>query len=398
MGSTTTQAIIGFASNLVAVRFISPADFGEFAYSLAIITLVISLFNLRLGDLITRTRRESIDRAFLEKVFYLNFIQTIASGLISLAALLILDLSEHYSLFILAGLLLANWSSVQIKLFEKQFAYRQLSVIDASSHGLSHVVLIATCFFGFGTLGLYVRNAIRVLAIVVILKWKRIWTPVKLNLMNPPKFSIKELHIGGFWFDGMLEQSVERLVTIFIMNTIGSEAAGFFFQAKRLMMIPVQLVGPVISKLPFNYFSNVISDHRLEAVLLRSVGIVAVACSIFAAAVVFFADLGVTLLLGTDWAPVSAIVVSLIGYVFGLIVLELLKVYFYAKTRVWALIWYGRVPLLTTLSLGATAMLVLLDLSTWHLGVLLSVGYMAIVIFLLVLVMSRQGFTRNAGS
>ena len=398
LGSATTQAIIAFASNLVAVRFISPGEFGEFAYSLAVITLVMSLFNLRLGDLITRTRRELVDRAFLGKVFYLNFIQTIASGLISLAALLILGFFDHYSLFILAGLLLANWSSVQIKLFEKEFAYGKLSVIDTSSQGISHIFLIIACFLGFGILGLYARNALRVLAIVVILKCKRIWTPVQLNFVNPPKLNIRELRIGGLWFDGILEQSVDRFVTIFIANAMGNEAAGFFFQAKRLIMIPIQFASPVISRLSFNYFSNVISDHRLEAVLLKSVGIAAAACSIFAVAVVFFADPAVILLLGTDWAPVSAIAVSLIGFVFGLIVLELLKGYFYAKMRVWSLIWYGRVPLLTTLALGATAMLKFADPSTWHWGALLSGAYTAIVMFLLILVKIKRGFTRNVES
>jgi len=150
------------------------------------------------------------------------------------------------------------------------------------------------------------------------------------------------LEARGVWIDGIAETGYQRLILLATGFFGGISAAGYFFQASRLAVIPHQLLSPVLSRLSANWISRAENQPlkisrrngfiRLSFIPLILLGIAAI----------LWADPVVPWIFGDNWSRSADLLVALSGVIVFLTLFEVLKSYCMVTRRM-RILFVGRV-------------------------------------------------------
>lgn len=316
LGGGAITAVVGFASNLVLVRFIEPQGFGRFAIAAATMGLVFAVCSLRLNVLIVRTPDAEFDgptqRRFKETVFQ----EAVLLGALAAGSLALAGLLNAYNAVLLVTMTVGQFVTNHKALYERQMPYVRLATLDTVSrvagHGLA-VVLAASGIMQEGAL--YLRE----LAVVVIAGvWLRgLGQMGQLGVSVPSwrtwRTMLRQASLP--WADGMLESLFDRCRVLAAAAVGGERGAGLFFQAYRLAVVPHQLLQPLMGRMALNWFSREPNSQlrRRRRRQLIGLGVLPLVASV--GAVLAFADPVVPLVFGEPWRPVVPILVALSGFI-----------------------------------------------------------------------------------
>ena len=344
------QSIVAFSSNLILVRFLSPSEFGVFAIILANATLLAAFSNLRVNDLIIRSSEIELQNNIEN---YFGYIISLTIFLF-VGGLIFIYLSGYFgvrSFLVLLAVVIGPIIQFQMALYERKLEYSNISKIESGSSLLSHSLAALGVLMGMGAIVLYLR--ILALPIFVI-----IGLFLKKGFMRLPTIKFSSSHISNvfkqskwIWLDSTLEQVFERAIYI-LANFLGNSAAvGFFFQAKRLSVVPHQLLQPFTTRVLLNYLSKAKpkEQHTLfKKVILVEIIALSSACFIL----YFYGQQLVHLLFGSKWAPVSEILIALLGVVAFLSIYNSFKAFYIAKKDVKQFIFFGRLSFFVSLGIS----------------------------------------------
>jgi len=399
MSGSALQAVVAFAANLVLVRLLLPKDFGRYAIVEANVGLVAAVINLRIDAALLRTPKEDLDgerlsvlaSALAAQVFLVGagaFLVLWSFGLLNLAAIILLVAS-----------MCSIWLASQVCLYEREFDYRRLSWVETGSQLAGHLLAVLGALVGLGPIVLYLRAAVQQfcrlggLRSLGSLRW------IPLRWLNSKDWKLVIRQVRGFWADGFLEQSFARLVILLVGGLAGQRAAGYFFQARRLAVLPHQLLQPLTFRMAFNYFSHRAPENRQSRILVKGLALAGGGLLLTAVAAVIGAGPVIPWVFGPGWEPVVPLFVAMAGVIVGLTLFNSLKSYCMARAQMQTFMIFGRG--VQYIAIGLAALFVWLNVVNASLGLAigLSSSYVLATLLLLVKVSPfkarRRGITTN---
>jgi len=336
------QALVAFAVNLVLVRYIVPEEFGRFAVILAGASVVFWVMSLRVNVLIIRLGDADYDERARDLYFSAITIEALAATLIILAWLAATGGLGLWETVLVAAVGVRHWTDLNKTFYERAMAYRKLALVETGAALGGHLTALALTLLGAGWVVLFIREAVISLLGVGGLAAVGGLTvrPVRLLTVADWRHLFREAR--GVWLDSVLEGSFQRW-TILLAGWLGGDAAaGLFFQAQRLAVVPQQLLAPVVNRIMVNWFGR--TENPLERVrgrnrLLRTIAAPLALAGILTA---LFADPVVPWLFGERWAGAADLFAAMCGMVAFFSLFETLKSYCLA-TRQAAKVLAGRV-------------------------------------------------------
>jgi O-antigen/teichoic acid export membrane protein len=338
----TFRAATAFFANLALVRLLTPEDFGRFAIIQADVSLVGALLNFRPGPLLLQAPEEELDPHNLSRYTGALIAETLLVTTGSIVTLWLFDLLTVGALILLGTSVATTWVTAEVKLYERDFNYGKLTIVETVGHIASQIFAVIGAYFGLGALVLYLRNTIRQATIFGGLRQVGGLRRLPLRWLSPEDWAVYLDRLKGFWADGLLERSYDRMVVLIVGTVAGEETTGYFYQARRLAVTPNQILEPFSHRMAFNLFSHRISPERRYQVLQLGLLGGGLMLAIVAAGIFAFADPVIPWVFGEGWEPVVPLLQAMIGVVVGMPLLGTLQAYFMAQNRMRPFMLWGR--------------------------------------------------------
>lgn len=336
------QAAVAFGANLVLVRLLSPRQFGHYAAINATIGLVGAFTNLKLQDLILREPEEALDQERLSLFTGALAVRTLVVGVGAAVVLSLFGLFDLYAVLLLVSVLASAWVHALVTLYEREFEYTKISIIETGAHAGGHLFTVLGALAGLGALVLYLRLAVKSVGKAVGLWAVDGVRPLPVRWPGRSEWQKIFEKIRDFWLDGVLAQAFERVVVLLVSILVGERGTGFFYQARRLAIVPHQLLAPLTDRVLYNFFSHRTHGEERRRILRR--GLVGETVVLGAAALLalFFADPIVPLIFGQDWQPVVPLLRTMGGMIIAMTMLNTLNAYYMSMARLRPFIMLGR--------------------------------------------------------
>lgn len=368
------QAISGFGSNVVLARNLEVEDFGFFAVVSSMIGLVTLLVNSCAGTVAISSNEVDFQEEYKSKLHSIILVELFFIGIVSSALLLVLNQMDLEIIFFLLGTIIVIWSDFQMKFIERNNKFKEVSIVETSSELLSHILAVIVLLFGFGALALYIRiffkGIIKValqifyfrMPYIQVVSLDRIWLKTYFH------------NAKHFYTSGILESGIERIIILFLGAFSGVKDTGLFFQARRLAVVPHQILQPYFFRILFNNFSRNDSYKSTFRELNKNMVLLLILLSI---AMVLTFTIGhdvIVFIFGPKWAPVTEIIYCLSGIIVASVPFELLKAFYQAKSvNMDKFLYFGRGAQYFCLSLSIIISVII----GGHYVLILSVGISA---------------------
>jgi O-antigen/teichoic acid export membrane protein len=371
MGGSGLQSMVAFGGNLILVWYLTPEEFGRFAIIQANIGLVSAVVNFKIGEAVLKETDEGL-LSHWSAYANVQLVQTVvivtgAAGILWLQNLLTLEAG----LLLLAGFV-APWASLFIKRYERNFVYKNISILESGAHFSCHIAAVIGAFFGMGAIVLYVRELIRPIGKLLGILYLGGGYTFKIRLPRISDWRLVFSRVRGFWVDGVLESSYERLLIISVEAVAGERVTGYFFQAKRLAIVPHQLLQPLTSRIAYNYFSHKVSPAESVKTLMHSLIMISGPLLVAGVCILLLADPLIPFIFGEDWSGVVPLLQGMVGVVICLTLFNTIKFYCMASNYMRSFVILGRGAQFVCLGVAVG-----LILGGWLVdgGMVLSLGY-----------------------
>lgn len=384
------QAISGFGANVVLARNLEVQDFGFFAVVSSMIALVALFVNSCAGIVAISSNEDDFQGEYKSKLHSILLVELLLIFIISTFILLIFNQMNFGIMFYILGTIIVSWSDFQMKFIERQNGFREVSIVETSSELLSHILAIIVLLLGFGVLALFIRlffkGIIKVgfqffyikMPVIRIVQFDRLWLKIYFH------------NAKHFYSSGLLESGLDRIIILFLGAFSGVKETGFFFQARRLAIVPHQILQPYFYRILFNTFSRDVSYKSAFRELNKNMAFLLILLSL---ALVLTFTIGheiIVFTFGSKWAPVTEIIYFLSGIIAASVPFELLKAFYQAKTvNMVKFLYFGRGAQYFCLTLSIIVSLIIGSHYVLILSVGISSGY-AVGSMLLYYILYRQ--------
>jgi O-antigen/teichoic acid export membrane protein len=322
------QIVFGFCSNIILIRFLSPESFGTYAVIFAALSVISSIFSLRVPIYIIRVKE--ITKNQLSELYFFTIIEICSFIILGLLFAVIFDFNLSYLIIAILSVCFSIFFSFQKAFIERKMEYKLLVSIETAAMFISHSIAICFAYYEFGVFSLFFRDfmfaALGIMFLFYFGHFVRPSLPKIKNIPLKPYFQ----SITFVYVDQSFEQLLSRFRIILVEFISGPTGAGIFFQAERLATVPHQLVNNIVSRFALNYFSRT-RDYKKKIVFFYML----TACILFGAVLMLFASLYlddlVLFLYGQQWSDVSKVFMLLFGMIVFLPTIELIKSLAYAE-------------------------------------------------------------------
>lgn len=344
VSGSLVQTGIGFVANILLVRLLTPTNWGTYALILAYVSIVSTILNFRMEDVLLREAEEDLTSTRKNKFLTVALVESVLIAGLAGSVLIYLGLFWPFGIIFLSSTVAGLVVNAQRSIFERSFQYREISIFETGAHVSSHLGAVAGAVVGLGPVVLYLRDWIRVIGITVGLVWMKGLTPFRVRLPSAEDWRSIYTTARGLWVDGWLEQGFERLIVVFVGTFAGTATAGYFYQARQLAFTPHRILQPAAFRIPFNFFSRQQDDSKTQDTLFRLLGFEALLLVPTAALTVLVADPLVPLLFGSEWRPAIPLLQLMAGSMIGVTLFNTLKAYHMATSKMRRFIGFGRLP------------------------------------------------------
>ncbi|MCD4676670.1 MAG: MOP flippase family protein [Desulfobacula sp.] len=321
--SALLVTILQLARIIVLGRLLSPDDFGLMAMMLVVIGFAQIFREMGLGSAIIQ--RPNPTRNELSTIYWANivlgmtvyFILLIATPLV--ASFYKTDALKAMLPIVAITFLVIPWGNQFRVLLQKELKFRSLSCIEVFSATVGTVASIYMAWSGLGVwsliYGQLVDSIFRTLALC--------WIGWRMNTWPKIHFAAKDL--SGYLKFGLNQVGAmtvnyfnSRADQLVIGAVLGAEALGLYSMAFNLVMMPVQKINPIFTRIAFPVLAKIQGDRvRLKRWYIKMLNILT---SLNAPVLIGFAIVApivIPIMLGSKW--ISIIPVVQILCVFSLI-------------------------------------------------------------------------------
>ncbi len=298
---------------LVAVflaRLLTPREFG-----LVAMVVVFSGFAGLVNDLgfgPALVQRQDIAERHQSSVFWVNvaFGLTIAGLLAAVSPLIARFYHEPrlvpVTILVSLGFPISSLAVVQRASLTRQMDFRSLGLIDIGNATVSGIIAVFLAWSGFGVWSLVAQMLSLAIFEVVGLWCVSDWRPRRLF----DRSAIRELfrfssNLTGFTAINYWYRNGDNLL---VGKFFGSAALGIYSRAYNTMLLPLNQITYVVSKVMFPALSRLQEDKaRVKEIYLRSVAMIALITFPMMLGLLVVADHFILAIFGTAWAGVIPI-------------------------------------------------------------------------------------------
>jgi len=302
VGKLVSQLII----TAILARLLAPGDFGLIGMA-TVFTGFASIFN-NMGLSGALIQKQDIDEDHLSSVFWfqvcvgwvLMVVMMLASS--GIARFYRVPRLQPMLMVMSVNFVLSSFIVVQQSILTKNLDFKKLAVRDVYAVIIAGIVAIVTAYAGCGAWSL-VYQMLVFTAINGILLWN-------LSPWRPrAKFSrkaIKEIfpfsaHLTGADILYYFSRNIDYLL---IGRFLGAEPLGYYTLAYKIMLVPIQNISWVITKVLFPVFSKIQNDlEKIRRVYLKTVKAIALVTFPMMFVIIGIAPELITVLFGVRWQP-----------------------------------------------------------------------------------------------
>jgi PST family polysaccharide transporter len=311
---------VQFAISIILARLLLPQDFGLVAM-IAVFTGFAALFG-ELGFGAALIQRELVEERHFSSVFWLNlFAGLILTGLIMAVAPAVALFYGEPRLTPLTMLVALNFSigplnMVQSAILRRRMEFRSLALAEIAIAIVAGVVGILLATLGFGVWSLVWQMLTASSMTVVVLWWITGWRPLLLfdrqAVVDLLRFSA---NLVGF---RTVNYWVRNGDDMLIGKFIGSGGLGIYARAYSIMVLPLNQITNILTRVMFPALSRVQNDKPLvKRTYLRALAMIALLSFPMMMGLLVVSEHFVLALYGPNWAEVIPIlhIFSLLGMV-----------------------------------------------------------------------------------
>lgn len=358
-GGGILKAGVSFFANLALVRLLMPKHFGEFAIVQSTVSLVGAFLNFRTGPLLLQAPEKELRPHALARYTGALVAETLLIGGIASSVLWMLGYLSAESVIFLVSSLGASWVQLERSLYERNFEYKKLSILESSAHISVHGMAVAGAYVGVGPLVLYIRKAMRQIIISVGLYWLKALRRLPVRWLTLDDWLHILDRLKGFWTDGLLNRLFDRASILLVGAIAGEQTTGFFFQARKLAFAPDRILGPVTNRVALSHFSHRVEQKNRYRELRKGLLFLGVPLLIASLLVFVFAEPILPWVFGKEWQPTAPILQMMTGVIVGMPLLSLVQAYSMSENSMERFVLSGRAIQLSVLATSALAIWVL---------------------------------------
>lgn len=318
---------IQFVTLLILSRLLTPQEYGIYGIMLIFISISDLLVDSGFGGAIIQKKNVSqidVDTLFLTNLGIAAFLYGILflfSGVIE-RFYNVENLSSYLRVLGLS-IVFFSFSIVPNSMMMKNLRFRKLAVITVISSLLSSFIAIVLALYGLGVWVLVCQQVLNSLFLALLL-----WLFSHVNIsFNYSKSSFKSLWSFGsnLLFANLLSTIYNNISSSIVPKIASLTQAGYFNQARRLQLLPNNIIYMSIDKAAFPILSqeNTISNILLQARYINKY-IFTICAGIFP--LLSLASLPIIrILLGKEWLPAAPYLSILFWAGFGLLIQALYR-------------------------------------------------------------------------
>lgn len=265
--------VIGFITNIILARLLTPEDFGCVGIILVFVSIADILVDGGLGSALINKKK--LTKEDISTVFVSNLLISISIFiLLYLSAPHIANVFDKPELKILIriesiAIIIRAFYVIQHSLLNKELKFKDITTINLISVSVAAIVGIIMAYLNYGVWSLIGKNITQQF-MLCILFWvkKRVNQKFIFNII-----SFKELFNYG-WFialTNMLDVLYSSLTSFIIGKSYSLKDLGYFNQAHSLQQIPTYSLSMVINQVFFPYLSKVKDDCNMINIYSRKV-------------------------------------------------------------------------------------------------------------------------------
>jgi len=316
--SQVVRQVITLAISVFLARLLSPKEFGLIGM-VTVFTGFANIFTeMGLGSALIQ--KADLEPRHLNAVFWSNV--AVGFGLTLIAVTGARFVADFYnspalrSLTMVIGLnfFLGSLNVVQNALLHKQMEFRRIAIIENVAVFTSGFLAIGLALAGTGVWSLVAQSLLLTL-ISVLMMWQHSkWRPVfSIDWKSLKELLGYSLNLLGF---NILNYWVRNLDKVLIGRFVGSSALGVYARAYSLMLLPINEVTSVLTRVMFPALSTIQGDiEKVKSIYLRSTKILSLVTFPIMVGLLVVARPFVLTVFGEKWVEVIPIlkVLCLLG-------------------------------------------------------------------------------------
>src|SRR3990167_1792697 len=257
--SSTSYAFfaMNFLGQIILARLLIPADFGIYAFVLAIREITLIFLGFATNQTFIQSEGESADFNASVMIVGLACVLFFIVALIGSGLLLAVYNWQYANMFILVclGQVLMLLGTVYLAPLERKLNYKSAALIQGGASTLSLGAAILVAFLGMGLWSLALREVFQGLVLLLLaLYYSELYFDFHVKARG-----IKKQVIFGMAtaVSRGLEVLYYRFPDIIIQLFLGKIALGYFFQARYLAYLPIKLTTQFSEQVLFAYLTKI---------------------------------------------------------------------------------------------------------------------------------------------
>ena len=311
--STAITTILQLLQLAILARFLDPSAFGLMALVMVAIGFSQAFLDMGISNAIIH--KQVISKDQLSTLYWVNVLAGFSLFvIISALAPLVANFYEEpelTKLIIIVGFtfLIQPFGQQFMVLWQKEMRFSEIAKIDIVNKSISLVVSAYLAYKGYGVYALVYGTLAGVVSQTVQFMYKG------LKEYRPSfVFKLGEIkEFLGFGAYQMGEKTINyfnsQLDTILIGKLLGVEALGIYTIAKQLIMKPIEIIGPIVTKVTFPTMAKVQNDNILfKNIYLKTINYLSsIIFPIYVFLVIMAPEL-ILILFGEQWSEAIPIV------------------------------------------------------------------------------------------
>ncbi len=305
------KQVFQFFINVFLAHLLLPTDFGLVAMA-AVFMNFASIFS-DMGVSSALIQRKHVTEEHWSSAFWLNILfGLILSVFFCLCSPLIAQFYNRPELsaiiFILSfNFFLSSFTIIQQSLLTKNMEFYALMIRDIGAVVLSGLLAIYLAFKGWGVWSLVVQMLVSTMINNLFLWGSSTWRPKFIfSITSLKDFFFFSTNLTGFQIINYFARNLDQML---IGKFLGSEVLGYYSLAYKLMMLPLQNISWVLSKVMFPVLSKVNDDlERLQRAYIKMIRSISILTFPLMTLLFVLAPQFINVIYGEKWAAVSDLV------------------------------------------------------------------------------------------
>ena len=310
--STGVNALLQLVQLMILARYLSADAFGI----IAILGVVVAFSQLFVDFGLSKAtiHRQDVTETQLSTMYWLNVL--LALFIFSIVFLISDYIAKFYDkeslgiyIPVLTSVLIIQAFGQQFRtLFQKELNFSVLAKIDIISAIISFLSLLIFVYLDTGVYA-YIWSYLLLMgcrSFMLVLKGMGIHKPrLVMNINDVRSFLKFGMYTVG---NDIVSTIATRVDVILIGKLLGTETLGAYNVIKELILRPVQIINPIITKVSFPLMAKLNNDLKeVKKVYLKIVSIVFWINFVVYAIAILLAPLIVEIFLGQKWLPYTEI-------------------------------------------------------------------------------------------